>query len=419
MPYIKIQNNKEVEKQAITLLGASSKRDDSGKIGFFGSGFKYAIAVLLRNNIDIKIYSGTKEIVVGTKKTKFRGVDFEIITIDKKETSLTTDIGIDWKVWFAIRELYCNAIDEGEHTISLADSPEGQKGKTNVFIKLTDETKGVLDNWNKYFSEKRKDILVESGGDKIFRSNTDTILIYRKGIQVYEEPKSSLYHYDLRSVEINESRVVKNTWSVFYDITNLLKRRSTIEMAEEIFECKDTFESKIDWDTYEPFNNNWLSAIAGRTLLAKETGGYFADELTGKELILPDVMVKSLKKTFGDKVKVMGQKINGNDIIVKPTQKEIEVIAEGVEILKRGELNITFPINVYIPDDKNTLGMAKDGEIFISRRVLTMGRRAIIATLIEEYAHIDSGSGDKTRSFQNYLIDMFINQIEEKTGERL
>lgn len=408
MPYIKIQNNKEVEKQAITLLGASSKREDSGKIGFFGSGFKYAIAVLLRNNIGIKIYSGTKEIVIGTKKTKFRGQNFDIITIDKKETSLTTDLGPDWRMWFAIRELYCNAIDEGEHSISLSDNAEGQKGKTNVFIELTEETKSVLDNWNKYFSENRKDLLVEERGNKIFRASSDTLLIYRKGIQVYEENKSCLYHYDLKDIEINESRVIKSSWHAFYAIANILKEDASLEIAEEILSKNNSLEQKMDWDTYATFNNNWLTAIGGRVIVAKETGGYFSDELTGKELVLPQVLVSELKKSFGDKIKVIGQKINGNDLIVTPTQREIDVIQEGLDILKRADLNIIFPINVFVPENKNILGMAKDGEIFMSRRVLTMGRRAIIATLIEEYAHIDSGSGDKTRSFQNYLICLSI-----------
>ena len=58
--FIKIQNEGEIEKRAFQLIGASTKRDDESKIGFFGSGNKYAIALLLRKNIFFKVYSGKK-----------------------------------------------------------------------------------------------------------------------------------------------------------------------------------------------------------------------------------------------------------------------------------------------------------------------------------------------------------------------
>jgi len=53
--FLKIQSKGEIETEAFTLIGASSKRNDETKIGYFGSGLKYSIAALLRNNIDFKI----------------------------------------------------------------------------------------------------------------------------------------------------------------------------------------------------------------------------------------------------------------------------------------------------------------------------------------------------------------------------
>ena len=48
--YLIIRNKGIIVEEAITLLGASSKRDDDSKIGYFGSGLKYALACFLRNN---------------------------------------------------------------------------------------------------------------------------------------------------------------------------------------------------------------------------------------------------------------------------------------------------------------------------------------------------------------------------------
>ena len=54
--------------------------------------------------------------------------------------------------------------------------------------------------------------------------------------------------------------------------------------------------------------------------------------------------------------------------------------------------------------------------IFISPKVFECGKKEIVATLIEEYSHLDSSAGDKTRNFQNYLIKKYIEIIENKKG---
>src|SRR6478672_7382653 len=117
MKSILIENNGEVDVLAFTLMGASSKREQEGKIGFFGSGNKYAIANLLRRGIAFKIFSGESEIAVTTENQTYREKEFKRIQFEKDgqvfPTSITTDMGPKWETWFIIRELYCNALDEG------------------------------------------------------------------------------------------------------------------------------------------------------------------------------------------------------------------------------------------------------------------------------------------------------------------
>src|SRR5690606_23195208 len=109
---------------AFTLIGATTKRDDNTKIGLYGSGNKYAISALIRNNIDFRVFSGDNEIRFSTKETTFRDKNFSIITINGKDTSLTTNMGgEDWDDPFApIREIYSNALDEDENaSLSICD----------------------------------------------------------------------------------------------------------------------------------------------------------------------------------------------------------------------------------------------------------------------------------------------------------
>ena len=44
MNYLMIENKGVLDTEALVLIGASTKRDEEGKIGFFGSGNKYALA---------------------------------------------------------------------------------------------------------------------------------------------------------------------------------------------------------------------------------------------------------------------------------------------------------------------------------------------------------------------------------------
>lgn len=105
MNYLKISNKGILDVEALTLLGASSKRGDNTKIGQYGSGNKYSLAYLLRNNYEVTIMAGNFQVFLTTKRKKFRDKEFDIILVDGRETSITTEFGKDWNLGQAIREL--------------------------------------------------------------------------------------------------------------------------------------------------------------------------------------------------------------------------------------------------------------------------------------------------------------------------
>ena len=137
--YILIQNDGEIEINSFELIGASTKRGESGKIGFFGSGLKYSIAYMMRNGIDFKVFSGTNEIVFSLKSEDFRDKKFERICINGNPTSYTTSIGPTWSEdWFVLREIYCNAVDESNYQlIKSTQTVAGVDGKTRIYVELT------------------------------------------------------------------------------------------------------------------------------------------------------------------------------------------------------------------------------------------------------------------------------------------
>src|SRR5690606_33754203 len=122
------------------------------KIGQWGSGLKYSIAYLLKNNIMFKVFIGTKEVKITTEVESISGQDFEIIYVDGEKTSLTIKMGgQDWKPWTIIRELWCNALDQGGESRDVTTEPSGEENKTSFFVQITPDFQNVIDNWSSYF----------------------------------------------------------------------------------------------------------------------------------------------------------------------------------------------------------------------------------------------------------------------------
>ncbi|HEY5446121.1 MAG TPA: hypothetical protein VIJ87_16960, partial [Pyrinomonadaceae bacterium] len=148
-------NNGTLDHRAFTMLGLSAKSDDKA-IGFFGTGFKYAIATLLRHGCDVQVWTDTRVYGFHTKHGKFRNKEFDFIYYndggDERELPFTTHLGANWKLWQAYRELYTNALDEGGGValIENVDDYGGRLGDICVCV-IGDEFVKIYEQHAKYF----------------------------------------------------------------------------------------------------------------------------------------------------------------------------------------------------------------------------------------------------------------------------
>jgi hypothetical protein len=427
--FIKIESKGIIDTQAFYLLGASSKRDDKTKIGFFGSGLKYSIAYLLRNKISFKVFSDYKEIKFSTDKINFREKEFDVIRVDDKETSMTTEMGIDWQAWFAIREIYCNAIDEGDSSISIVSSKKcvPVEDKTVFYIQITDEFKQIIDDWNYYFSDERKDILYSDDSGNQILSSSKGLLVYRKGIRCYyQSEEKCLFNYDFNWIDINESRTIKDEWQFKYKLVNYLKKIDNDSIIKHILNCiQDKWEKTLYWDNHEKFSENWLTLIGKKVLVPYENSGFWQDVIQENPLdylILPSSLVLGLKNSFDNRVRVIGDvdDENGFSADFKPVKelnkKQNFLLNQCIDFLTKSNYEVKYPIIVgdFVYD--KTLGQAKDEKIFLSQKVFELGRKEIVSTIFEENEHLKTKLSDETRAFQNHLINSVISLMEEKTN---
>lgn len=216
MNSIVIKNQGEIVSEDLMLIGSSTKRDATNKIGMFGSGWKYALAWFLRNEVDIQIHSGTRIIDIGKKKVQHRMNEVDVITVDGKETSLTTEMGPKWTGWMALREVISNAIDEGNHSIDVVWNPkvEAQPGETIIVIPTNNELSEVMMKYEHYFAFNRKTKYEYPQGKVHVKTEKTPINVYRRGIRCYDDKMSStLLDFDFYDIQINESRLTES-WSI-------------------------------------------------------------------------------------------------------------------------------------------------------------------------------------------------------------
>lgn len=424
--YIRIENAGEADPLSFHLLGASSKRDDASKIGFFGSGNKYALAVLLRKNIKFRIFSGKQEIKFGVEKLDFRGNKYNVITIDGQRTSLTTDMGPTWEDWFVIREFYCNAVDEGEARITVTNEIDPNAGKTTIFIEKTEELGKFFSNVNRYLlvnPQYKEKIDTEYGLVSILEKFDDEFICYRKGIRVYPENKmNSLYRYDFDRIQINESRVVMYEHEVQERIACFFAGTMNPTLIKNYMEnWQDHYEAEARWDYCgRELSPAWYDALKGRRVypenMAVDSGDF---EGKANSIILPNKLAYKISQQFKD-IHVVGYDEKEKESMkeLEMTEQEATAINMAIQALQSIGYPFDLPVAIANFNEDDVIGCWHPDRkrVYLSRKHFTDNQSVLQNTLLEEFFH-SKGQRDGQRSFVTFLIDELIQAKKVQYGQ--
>ena len=419
MKYIRIKNDGLIEPNALHLLGASTK--DDTKIGQFGSGNKYALAYFIRNGYEPRIFSGKTELVVSTKKEIFRVHEFNVIYIDGQKTSITDAMGKDWEFWQAIREVYCNAIDEGGHSLAFVPEIEPREGETHYYINAQKDVKAFVAEFDNYFAENKK-VLFECKVGRIVEKSGSTANIYRRGVRCYNTNLKSVYDYDFNEIEIDENRLVKYSWRVEEKMWDLIFRCDNPELIRTIL-TQSAENGYIEGSIaeYSSINTSNMSetfkGVLKSTRLAPAgyAGLLKADEIHN-HVIIPTRIFNAVKgvlkdSNVGGRFKIT---VNGNAYrIIEPDKLQTRTLQEANYFLEQVQFQVPYEIAVAVFDNKSVMGAADEGKILISDICLERGVNDVVNTLIEELVHIRHGVKDETRDMQTALITEMINYMKK------
>lgn len=418
MKYLKIKNDGLIEDGALTLIGASSKRGEE-KIGQFGSGNKYAIAYLLRNNIEFKVFSGTNEIKVETRTKTFKDAIYNMVCVNGEQTSITTDMGVmDWSLWQALREIYSNAIDEGGESIDKVDDVSPAENETHFYIEMTQELDEIMGNFDKYFVSGNKRVVKETPFGRILTKAGKDVNIYRKGIRCFNREMASAYDYDIPDLALNESRIVKYPWTVREAIWYMAFSIGDHDILKNIFDASRK-EGFIENDTTMVTLDSGL--ISPEFVLASnefkfgvlEYGGLVSPEEQKEYTFIPKQVYKTITGKEEDELVNFHREVGAWREINKTPYHE-KVINDALRFLRECKWHdIPYEIKVAVFESSRTYGLAKDNTIYISDNCLDLGVQMTVEAIIEEYIHLKHGVTDESRPMQDKLIQELVTYMKK------
>lgn len=421
MTYLLITNQGEIENGALSLLGASTKDSDT-QIGKFGSGFKYAIATLLRHGVELRIFSGLREIPITVKSEKFRDHTFDVIYIDDQRTSLTTATGPEWEVRDAVREIWSNALDEGGAAYRPSPDVAPEVGRTLVAVEMSAEVARMVTQWHLYFLSG-KEPLARTWRGKIYAQSTTNY--FRRGIWICEDRENEpVLSYDFDDIELPESRKVKSS-SVGYWINCLLEACDSVEVFERILECRD--ENKAEWRAL----SSWglTNSTAGQRAMHEaffRSWEYIGNEKNREKIIKLSGVKKVLwcegaifSSLRGCKLPSIESAVDFSDAydVVDWPIGTLDVLSENIERLRKVGVDMTkFQMKYVVMKQHSEIIAFADMKkriCYITSRAFAAKPEMLMKALIEEWTHLEHDAIDCTVGQQHIYLDLIVNLMKK------
>jgi hypothetical protein len=439
--YLKITNKTDsVSRVSLEKLGLSTKRNDPGTIGQFGSGIKFAPIAALRNGLE---WWFTGSDANGSYKMKYDiqvedGVDCIVYNYGDyiKSSSFTVDAGcLSWVDYFQIyREAVSNAIDESKSnddwSISVVDREEiaPVNGEFSVFITASPEIMDIHNNFHKYFCVNRvgKYTVENIGGyDRVqmIPKIDNNFRVYSHGVLVYENSEyNSFYDYNIDNLTLNEERRLSSPWDLEWIISLLFAKLSDLAIIDKIlnlamsssnyFEFEKMSSSTIQYaDVSEKWSQIFYANHGDNSVIYEQSSevynlstsiklkGYNPVSVNGMNLFkfLTASGVRSytdiLDEDFDIKTDFDIEKYPNVDKALNIAMSYIPNLLEIVESQRFG---------VYESDLKNNLGITLNIKADISERKIYIHKshavndsvENILATIVHEYDHLSTGISD-------------------------
>lgn len=387
MPII-FSNPGLIDPRCITTLGVNVK-EGASPIGFFGTGLKYALATLLRNGCAIDIYSGSRHFSFSSKPDIIRGKSFSIIHMQDSEAAFsqplgfTTDLGKQWTLENAYRELHSNSLDEGgaggeEHSGAVRCAV----GATSILITGQAFEAVHLERF-KFLLNPRLVKLLSTKELEVFLGKTNSI--FYRGIKVAETQRPLNYTYNIhKPLTLTEDRTAYE-FQYRAALESCVVKHFSEEMCLTVLGTEGSYETSYLDFTFATSSPAFDTAV--------------------QQLLLnsPEAMNESARALHFRK-----RGAEGTFDTAEFTEAQRAQLSRAICWCEKAGFSIpSFPV-ILSPDlGKNVLACASGGKIWLTAKCFDstdLLRRA----LIEEYIHLQFKVSDHSRAMQNVLFEQIL-----------
>lgn len=387
---IVFKNEGILDINSIITFGVSVKEKESA-IGFFGTGLKYAIAVLLRNGCDISIKAGDDVYDFGTEELIVRGKSFPIITMNGKPLSFTTEYGKTWELWQAARELYSNCLDEGG--IVTSETEDSFPG-TQVVVSG--------DAFDLVWKERHTFLLAAPvlwANDRLEVCEGPSEYAYYQGIRAHTLPTKSKFTYNLKNHQkLTEDRALANWWGAQCDITWNIAKCDDEEILERVIinnpeEDDDVLEAGFSFDNLP--TGAVLNALVGFHLRNKTEGL--------NKTLLKEAMNRSLLESTPE------------EVAHNLSPEDVTTIKDAIEMVLRAGFDTTaYTIGVVESLGEGETSWAAGDKIYVSRLAMDAGAKKVAAIILLSILKIENGLYTESAEMQEFLLDLAIKLAMRK-----
>lgn len=471
--YLLIENPGIVPIEALTVIGLSTTRyaQKEGSIGQFGSGSKASLALFLRNNLNVVIFSDktrldfyTEPLKISTSSRTFPIVKYKIGgqlnggTVNRTEQAgYSTDWGVqDWsEIAFGLREFVSNALDASLENTGVFDNAiidivqpnqvRAKSGKTRVFVPFNSDVQKFLNELDKrflHFKDKKELKMTILPKDNRNITGRKTAVIYKSGVYIRELDElygESLYDYNFgNELTLDEARNVTDSLVKLYASRAIGKAPPSIlaHVMGQTLSGKKFFENNLDsyylkgeYDSEEikeTKKKNWQTAwrtVAGDNGVPTHSLPHVISnvERKGFKAFVVDDNTLSILKHFGVKTDfdvLTGVEKEGLQK-EEPTQtviKGIDKVWSTFELLDLTNGKTKPPVfcfNRMMDGGETFLGLYKDGEVLIHKDISNDQGAQLLKTLIEEVVHHVYGCNDCTRDMQEAFLCVISKMFSE------
>lgn len=382
--------------RALTIMGVNAKPNTDSPIGYFGTGLKYAVAVLSRLDCRVEFEFDENTWFVHKQNTSFRGKEFQELWLRSRgdepaiRLPFTTELGKNWTALMAYRELVSNTRDEGGTILAYESCYMEWQGSNieagkqfgltiRVYGESIDEARA---NHSAMFLESRP---IETFSSLEIHSGPSQQVYYR-GVAVLKLDSPSLFTYNLLDKQVlTEDRTLASSWSAGYAIVSKIAQSKNPRVYQEIARYTD--------GSYEKGNLSFSGHV-----LSTEFATYVADQFE-----------------LGGHVRLDLVRIAQTQLGRLPKRKSIQLYGSRKAMLDQA---LAILAHFRIHPDQFTIEVAEHLEgrlgtadsdtktIILSDQAFGEGMTKLVGTILEEYIHLNYNVYDCTREFQDKAMDI-------------